>query len=129
MSNSFNRTIVAVLAAVTLLVGVITNYKTVLYIHDWILGTYIEIAEMIFPSSDTLTMVQYDSFRTYIHTYRDLPPGFIHAGSLLLYRAAEDTDLDDMASDISCTSGHKDSGNGFFLSHHEPFQSNKIIRV
>jgi hypothetical protein len=99
MSNSFNRAVVAVLAAVTLLVGVITNYKTVLYIHDWILGAYIEIAEMIFPSSDTLTMVQYDSYRTYIHTYRDLPPGFIHAGSLLMYRAADDVDLDDLASD------------------------------
>jgi hypothetical protein len=99
MNSSCNRAVVAVLAAVTLLVGVITNYRTVLYVHDCVLGAYIEIAEMIFPSSDTLTMVRYDNYRTYIRTYRDLPPGFIHAGGLLMFRAAKDTDLDDLASE------------------------------
>jgi hypothetical protein len=99
MSNSLKRAIVTALAACTLLVGVITNYKAVLYLHDCILGMYIEVAEMLFPSSNTLTMVNYRNYRPYIRTYRDLPPGFIHAGSILMYRAAADADLEDLASE------------------------------
>ncbi len=99
MSNSFNRVIVAVLAAGTLLVGIITHYKTILYLHDCALGMYIETAEMLFPSSNTLTIVNYRNYREYVRTYRDLPRGFIHAGSLLMYRAGTDVDLDKLASE------------------------------
>ncbi|MBP7736195.1 MAG: hypothetical protein KA369_09510 [Spirochaetes bacterium] len=99
MNKNLNKIIVAILAACTVAAGVITHWDMVRYLHDCILGFYIEAAETLMPSSPTYTIVDHRSYRPQVRTYRDLPEGFIHSGSLLMYRAGgEDEDLGDIAS-------------------------------
>lgn len=99
MNRNLNYIIVAILGACTLLAGVITHIDTVRYLHDCALGFYIETAETLIPSSPTYTIVNHRDYRTQVRTYRNLPEGFIHSGSVLMYRAGkEDEDLRDIAS-------------------------------
>jgi len=97
MNLSMKRAIVAVLAAVTLLVGGIVHYKTLLYLRDCATGLYIEAAETLFPHGSTFTMIDHRTYRPHIRTYRTLPQGFAYAGGIFMYRAGADTDLSDVA--------------------------------
>lgn len=100
MNKNLNYIIVAILGACTILAGVITHFDTVLYLHDCALGLYIETAETLIPSSPTYTIINHRDFRTQVRTYRDLPRGFIHTGSILMYRSdSDDEDLGDIASE------------------------------
>lgn len=100
MNKNLNYIIVALLASCTIAAGVITHLDTVLYVHDCVLGLYIETAEALFPSSPTYTVVDHRDYRPRVRTYRDLPRGFIHSGGILMYRAGtEDEDLGDIASE------------------------------
>ncbi len=100
MNKKLNYIIVAILGACTLLAGVITHYDTVLYLHDCVLGFYIEIAETLIPSSPSYTVVDHRDYRPRVQTYHDLPRGFTHSGSILMYRAGrDDEDLGDIAAD------------------------------
>ncbi len=99
MNKNLNKIVVAILALCTVTAGVITNLDTVRYVHDCLLGFYIETAETLMPSSPTYTVVDHRSYRPRVKTYLDLPKGFIHSGSILMYRAGGgDENLGDIAS-------------------------------
>lgn len=100
MNRNLNYIIVAFLAFCTLLAGVITHFDTVLYLHDCLLGFYIEAAEALMPSSASYTVVNNAEYRPHIRTYRGMPRGFIHNGSIFMYRAGStDEDLADIAAE------------------------------
>ena len=98
MNKYTRQTIVAVLAAATLSMGIAVNHRAILIGRDYLIGSYLETAEFLFPYGDgTLTIVDHARYRGWLHPYRDLPRGFFRAGGMLLYRAGEDTDAGEIA--------------------------------
>ncbi|MBN2158471.1 MAG: hypothetical protein JW807_03675 [Spirochaetes bacterium] len=98
MRTHAKKIIVASLAAATLSIGIAANYERVVYLHDCALALYIRVAETIFPSGGSLTVVDHRIYRRHVRTFRDLPRGFMHAGGLLVYMADRDIRLKDVAA-------------------------------
>ncbi|HOD14271.1 MAG TPA: putative glycoside hydrolase [Spirochaetota bacterium] len=99
--NTYTRQIiVAVFAAATLSLGVAVNYRAILTGRDYLIGSYLETAEVLFPYGEgSLTIVDHARYRGWLHTYRDLPRGFFRAGGMLLYRAGGDTGAGEIAEE------------------------------
>lgn len=97
MKKSVRIIIVTMCAAATLTVFVATHPDAVRYLCDLAMGYYIDTAERLFPSGG-YTAIDHARYRRYLRTFSDCPDGFIHAGGILLYRAAETTELDDLAA-------------------------------
>ena len=108
MKERHRYLIVSIFAAATLSYGAMLYQNAIFFWRDSVYGAYIELADTVFPFGATngTTIVSDSRYKRYVPEYRDLPPGFIHAGGLLLFAAGVESDLDDVAAEAMRYTGY-----------------------
>ncbi len=100
MTDRTKFLIVSFFAAATLTYGVIIYYSTLVYIKDYIYGTYLDIAGSLFPFAGTFTVVDNREYKKYENIFSGLPRNILHAGDILIYRAPAASTLDELAPEM-----------------------------
>ncbi|HPJ42149.1 MAG TPA: putative glycoside hydrolase [Spirochaetota bacterium] len=84
---------VAVLLAVFITAA---SYSKAVYISDYIRSMAIRIFNLYGSSGGGVSLISGDKYRAYVKTYAELPAGYFHFGSTLLYRAPKNIRLPEL---------------------------------
>ena len=97
MKDYMKQTIVGTLTVMTLAFGVNANSSLFTYLGDIVTSHILEFTGKRVMGNSDFTLVDQENFKTYIRTYRKAPPGFIHSGGVLFYKADGEISLSRLA--------------------------------